>query len=213
MTNNWLEQKQMLEQCNMGLACFDDVPDEVINFLKNEDIKKENLQYNEKLAGHIKQEYEYKNWPDFLENYVIQKIESSPILIEESSSYNFLNKNVPFYLQSLWCNYQKKYEFNPFHSHSGVFSFIIFLKIPYDFKKEMNYFPPNSSPYNENSNSKLCFFRLNNFGKILDVNVRVDKSFEGKMFIFPSKLNHLVYPFYTSDDYRITVSGNIKLRV
>jgi len=213
MTNNWLEQKKILESCNMGLACFDDVPDEVVNFLKNEDIKKEDLLYNKKLAGHIKQEYEYKNWPYFLEHYLIQKIQSSPILIEESSNYNFLNKNAPFYLDSLWCNYQKKYEFNPFHSHSGIFSFIIFIKIPYDFEKEMNYFPPNSSPYNEGANSKLCFFRLNNYGKIIDVNVKVDKSFEGNIFIFPSKLNHLVYPFYTSDNYRITVSGNIKLRV
>ena len=37
----------------------------------------------------------------------------------------------------------------------------------------------------------------------------VDKSKEGYFVIFPSNLNHQVFPFYSSDDYRITVAGNI----
>ena len=37
----------------------------------------------------------------------------------------------------------------------------------------------------------------------------VDKSFEGKGFMFRSSQAHTVYPFYTSDDYRISISGNI----
>ena len=43
--------------------------------------------------------------------------------------------------------------------------------------------------------------------------IDVDKSFEGKGFMFPSKQSHMVYPFYTSNEYRITVSGNIRLKV
>jgi hypothetical protein len=31
--------------------------------------------------------------------------------------------------------------------------------------------------------------------------------------MFSAKYNHLVYPFYTSDDYRITISGNFKFKV
>jgi len=31
--------------------------------------------------------------------------------------------------------------------------------------------------------------------------------------MFPSQLIHAVYPFYTSDEYRISVSGNIKFKV
>ena len=34
--------------------------------------------------------------------------------------------------------------------------------------------------------------------------------FENKMLIFPANFKHEVYPFYTSDEERITVSGNIK---
>jgi hypothetical protein len=37
----------------------------------------------------------------------------------------------------------------------------------------------------------------------------VDKEWEGKIALFPAKLNHLVYPFYTSDEPRISISGNI----
>jgi hypothetical protein len=37
----------------------------------------------------------------------------------------------------------------------------------------------------------------------------IDKSYEGKLMIFPSGLPHCVYPFYSSDDYRISLSGNI----
>ena len=35
------------------------------------------------------------------------------------------------------------------------------------------------------------------------------KSDEKKIIMFPAGLNHVVYPFYTSDDYRITISGNV----
>ena len=47
------------------------------------------------------------------------------------------------------------------------------------------------------------------FGQIAVNNLRVDKSYEGTIIIFKSNLRHLVYPFHTSDDYRISISGNI----
>ena len=39
----------------------------------------------------------------------------------------------------------------------------------------------------------------------------VDKSFEWKMVFFPARLNHGVNPFYTSDDHRVSISGNVYL--
>ena len=57
--------------------------------------------------------------------------------------------------------------------------------------------------------SKLSFIVFDSLGEISELNVPVDKSFENRMIMFPAKLQHLVYPFYTSDDYRITCSGNI----
>jgi hypothetical protein len=46
-------------------------------------------------------------------------------------------------------------------------------------------------------------------GTIRNQILPVDKSFEGKLVLFPGNMNHSVTPFYTSDEYRITVSGNI----
>ena len=39
--------------------------------------------------------------------------------------------------------------------------------------------------------------------------IQFDKTYEGKGFIFPAFLKHVVYPFYTTDLPRITMSGNI----
>ena len=33
------------------------------------------------------------------------------------------------------------------------------------------------------------------------------------MIIFPACVNHGVYPFYTSDDYRVSVAGNFKFDI
>ena len=34
----------------------------------------------------------------------------------------------------------KKHEFNPLHNHDGIYSFVIFVNIPYDLTEEENYF-------------------------------------------------------------------------
>ena len=206
---NWWREVQHLKSWNV--EAFDDVPVDVINFLKNEDIKKTNNLINQTLAGQIKEEYKYTKWPQIVEDYLINKVETSPILQKYTESVNVLSQNRPFYLNTLWCNFQKKYEFNPIHNHQGMFSFIIFLQIPYNLSDEDNYFPETSSK--KPSTSRLCFLHLDNLGHLVSMDIDVDKSFENKIIMFPAVLQHQVYPFYTSDDYRITVSGNIKLIV
>jgi len=113
---------------------------------------------------------------------------------------------VDFDLEKLWINYQKKYDFNPLHIHSGVFSFVIWVQIPYDLAEERK-------RYNLKGDETAAFtFQYNNSLGGLDTEyLNIDKSFEWKMAFFPSRLNHAVNPFYTSDDYRISVSGNVYL--
>ena len=43
-------------------------------------------------------------------------------------------------LHNLWVNYQK-HEFNPIHIHDGLFSFIIWHKVPYKMEDEKARFP------------------------------------------------------------------------
>ena len=54
--------------------------------------------------------------------------------------YSNLPSDYKLFISDLWVNYQKKYEFNPPHSHSGVASFVIFIHIPYDLSEEEKVF-------------------------------------------------------------------------
>ena len=96
-----------------------------------------------------------------------------------------------------------------------MFSFVVFVKIPYDLEKEEGHFPdvPVRNTKSEIQSSKFNFINIGPTGDIILTILNVDKSFEGKMLMFPSKQMHAVNPFYTSDGYRITVSGNLKIKV
>ena len=39
--------------------------------------------------------------------------------------------------------------------------------------------------------------------------INVDKTWEWKIVFFPARLNHGVNPFYTTDNTRISISGNL----
>ena len=193
--------------------------DEDFRWIKKEVVKakKIGVRKNKTLAGHIKEEYAMPGINQSFNNFLLSNASTNEVFKLYNSRLNIISEHRPIYLDSFWVNYQKKYEFNPLHDHTGVYSFIVFVKIPYDLKKEENYFPDVSPPYTTEGEqvqtSKLCFVNINPNGQICTTAVPADKSFEGKMFMFPSKQLHLVYPFYTSDDYRITVSGNIKIKV
>ena len=205
--SNWEKSKSLFNRA--GVAAIDNVPKQVIDFL-NTKVDKNNSN-NKNLAGHLKEEYFYTNIPNFVNNFVCSQIINSPILQARFKEIKVLTENKPVIIHDLWINFQKKYEFNPLHDHSGLFSFIIFLKIPYDYEKELKYFKNTSFDYNVNSNLTFVFPAIDS--EIFQLNIQVDKSFENKMLMFPAKLQHMVYPFYTSDEYRITVSGNIRFLV
>ena len=97
---------------------------------------------------------------------------------------------------------------------------MIFINIPYNLREEEKYFidiAEKVAKGEENSvkiyTSKFAFLNTHYDGKVVNDVLNVDKSFEGKMILFSAKQLHQVFPFYTSDDYRITVSGNIRLSV
>jgi hypothetical protein len=55
------------------------------------------------------------------------------------------------------------------------------------------------------------FLEMDSKGAIGQYTIEADRNYENKMMIFPSNLQHIVYPFFTSDDYRISLSGNIEI--
>ncbi len=197
-----------------------ELPQNTFAWLKKEcaRAKKAGDKANHKLIGHIKEEYKLE-WDKNFEDFILGDCLDHPQMQSHTKGITVLNTSKPFYIESLWVNYQKKYEFNPPHNHSGIYSFVIFVDIPFDLEKEYEYFgevggyrhnvPKRNSIYTSN----FAFINTDYSGDIRCDSLNVDKSYEGKIIMFPAKQLHQVFPFYTSDGYRITVSGNLRLLV
>ena len=168
---------------------------------------------NSTLAGQIDKEYS-----SHLSQKSTQYIRS---LVEE------FGKNNPKYIEAVlrlckdktpkftydgdsWVNFQKKYEYNPMHTHDGVFSYVIWYQVPFYKADEIKYGAGKGKNPKLNQNGEFEFIYYNG-ESIMNHPLSIDKTLEGYVAVFPSSLNHTVYPFYTSDDYRITVSGNLHL--
>lgn len=100
-----------------------------------------------------------------------------------------------------WVNIQKQNEFVPNHIHEGILSYVVWVQIPeaISFKN-----PTDVSGHFE-------FTYSNILGKAIGKTVGLDKTFEGKIMLFPAGLRHCVYPFLNSEDTRISISGNVML--
>ena len=114
------------------------------------------------------------------------------------------------YLREFWVNFQKKHEYNPTHNHGGVYSFVIWMKIPTRFEDQAKI--SNSRDSNSKYNSTFQFQYIDILGRSRTYLYALNPEDEGKLIIFPSKLLHAVYPFYECDEERISMSGNIWLK-
>jgi hypothetical protein len=165
---------------------------------------------NSYLIGNIEKEFHIVKSKDHLEKLIL------PVIDHYVKNNDYLRRITNFTsdtqicLQNAWVNFQSKYEFNPCHDHDGVFSFVIWTHVPYDINTEKNNAPGKDSRHN--LAGAFEFQYTNILGEIYTHAIHVDKSVENVLILFPSKLRHCVYPFYTSDDYRISVSGNFVLK-
>ena len=130
-----------------------------------------------------------------------------------SRIFNFMtdggDEEINFKLERMWVNVQRKGEFLPVHNHSGAYSFVIWSDVPFNIEDESE-----SSPNPTTDKSRAGHFQFlytDAVGKITTLNLPVDKKWEGRMCVFPSELNHQVYPFYSSDDVRISIAGNFRV--
>tara|TARA_R100000329_G_C7579845_1_gene205429 strand:- start:333 stop:965 length:633 start_codon:yes stop_codon:yes gene_type:complete len=115
----------------------------------------------------------------------------------------------PYFLSRMWVNYQKQCEYNPLHDHTGVYSFVIWMKIPTKQKEQDKI--SFSSEANTKKNSTFQMLYNNIIGQPTTMTYYMNPECEGTMFFFPSQLQHQVYPFYNCDEDRISISGNILL--
>tara|TARA_B100001989_G_C24445725_1_gene416353 strand:+ start:53 stop:649 length:597 start_codon:yes stop_codon:yes gene_type:complete len=177
------------------------VPQDIFQSIKQETKVFPQEVANKDLAGNIEHEYKLIDCKDKLEPFLVN------LSKQYESTWESTTNSDSWRLGDTWVNYQKKYEFNPPHHHDGSFSFVIFVQVPFLLDKELE----NNSVKQSNTPRPgyFSFSYTNIFGEISNCDIAVDKKDEGRILFFPSKMVHQVFPFYTSDEYRITVSGNL----
>lgn len=166
---------------------------------------------NDGLAGNIKQEYKLNDCKSYVEKLMMPFIGSFDDEFDYYKEFGHLSKNNQIVLDDVWVNFQKKYEFNPWHKHDGFMSFVIWIDIPYIIEEEAIVAPGISS--NSPLSGAFNFCYSTSLGKIATKSFSITKESAGAMMLFPSNFVHAVYPFYSSDGYRISVAGNFKISV
>ncbi len=170
-----------------------------------EDLNKieEGEEFNRGLAGHLIDEYELSKEKVFeiIEPYLQSYIQGF-------WDYRKVHLAHGFTLTSAWINRQKKYEFNPPHTHDEDLSFVIYTKIPEGLEKECRESVSNSP------GPGCIVFDFNmptsRGGNKMFLQTHAHLPSVGDMFIFPAGLPHWVYPFVKTEGERVSISGNIK---
>jgi hypothetical protein len=159
------------------------------------------IQYNRHLSGHIEKEYQL-NLEDFFKAIL------SDMFSEYQRRYDFYPERKFTVGNTAWVNVQRKHEFNPVHLHDGIAAWVLWIKIPYDLQTELKLPLAVNSYSARTSLFEFIYSRLDSGTSIQ--NLFVDRSWEGTLMMFPAYLKHCVYPFYTSDDYRISIASNVR---
>lgn len=179
-----------------------------------DEAKNNPINMNNTLAGQISSSLKLnKNSPELTHfcqkiipkmiNTYIKNFASLPI-----KHNNNRTNDLSLELDELWVNFQKEGEFNPIHDHNGAFSFVIWMKIPTSSIEQ------NETQIASNSNTKglvsnFSFTYIDILGNFRNQVYNMEKNIEGVMVMFPSRLNHQVFPFYNNKDTRISISGNL----
>jgi len=160
---------------------------------------KEELAYNHRLAGIIQKEYKFRDL-NKVQPYLSEIVRLYDMIWDnwrhsEKPSYN------KYIIRSVWVNFQRQHEFNPPHDHSDDLSFVAYLKVPKEIKKEFDEYKGKSS-----GPGGISFIYGEGNRQAITYQAHFPK--EKDLFIFPAWLKHYVAPF-KSDVERISVSGNI----
>ena len=182
-----------------GVRCDDDLCKELLN--RGHKTTKSHVK---NLAGHMKKENIYedqdKKWfVDNFQDYFIPYFKKLQDEVDPNWYYG-MNPFKEVWLASLWINFMKQGEYNPPHNHDGDFSFVLYLQVPEELKKEDRAFK------GQGSGPGTISFMYGEDQKNVRTAHGVDPALN-ELWIFPASLKHTVPPF-RSDVERISVSGN-----
>jgi hypothetical protein len=194
---------------NLGII-MDKLPNDLFQNLKNECELAKQARYNSTiqkkemisgLSGNgIPAHYYIEDCKQELDQYVMQKFYEYENEFKYLSQFKFIDRDMGLNNTESWVNVQEKYEYIPAHNHDGIIAYVIWVQIPYDIKNEL-----------KSGQTSSCFeFQYSSIlGAPMNKIIEVSKEHEGYIMMFPSGLIHQVYPFYTSDDVRMSVSGMV----
>ena len=198
MENSWIDTRLTEEEMDFLWDAISEENKEdhsghlVGNITKSEIIHDKDDWFYKTALKKLTEKLFYRNCSNYYEDY-IEKEESLP----------------KFEIKSFWVNYQKQHEFNPPHGHGGLYSFVVLMKIPTHWREQ------HALPISANSTCPLAsdfqFIMGHPQGHIMPFNVPLSPEDEGRILFFPAWLNHQVFPFYGTEEKRITISGNIQL--
>ena len=164
---------------------------------------KEELSYNDRLAGIIQKEYKFRDLAK-VQPYLNEIVNVYDQIWDKWRNSDKPSKN-SYLIKSVWVNFQRQHEFNPPHDHSDDLSFVTYLKIPPEIKQEFKDYKGKSS-----GPGGLSFIYGEGDRKAITYQAHFPE--EKDFFIFPAWLKHYVAPF-KADVERISVSGNVASQI
>ena len=204
--NKVIFEEKILTKIGYLITKLPDIPfKELVDNVLNNDFS---VDYKKHLIGQIENEkaFPHQLFPNEIKNILIQGC--NQYIQTYYPQKIFLEKYI-LNFDTTWINFQRKGEYQPVHKHTGNLVYVIWVKIPYDIANERNLPHAKNNKDEENLAANFEFVLTNTFNEIVNNYLPVDKTYEGTMVIFDARLFHCVYPFFTSDEYRISISGNI----
>ena len=163
------------------------------------------------LAGNISKRKFMPDKDNWFYNNVVEELVETAFYRDWANYYTFqVAKMAPppkFEMEKFWVNFQKQHEFNPPHFHAGDYSFVVFMKIPTHWKEQHKL--PFCVGTNHPAVSDFQFLSPCPNGNVNTNNFPLSPEDEGRMLFFPARLTHQVFPFFGTEEERITVAGNI----
>tara|TARA_Y100000992_G_C21178815_1_gene449673 strand:- start:140 stop:793 length:654 start_codon:yes stop_codon:yes gene_type:complete len=181
-----------------------------------EEGKKNNLSYKSELAGHLSNSFKIEDTNNWFFKNVLDKLISAFYNYNEGSHPKNLtvlssDNNFVIRLEQFWANYQYKHEFNPPHNHSGLYAFVIWMKIPYTSEEQKKLKFLDGLNDADKKAGDFEFLYTNLLGDITTKLIPMSPELEGTIILFPAQFMHCVYPFYDCDEPRISLSGNLMI--
>ena len=115
---------------------------------------------------------------DFIFPYIDHYTENFAYL----NDIHYLSSNSPYVFGKPWYNIQTPNQYLPIHTHQGILSYTIWLKLPIS--------------------SDFIFSYTDILGNIKSYKIKLSPKDNGDFIIFPAHMFHTVYPFKTEGERR-----------